>query len=71
MIKKLKAMNNKHQELEMTLKGLINRPYVNELEIKELKKKKLQIKDTIMIMVKSKKYSKKNIDHNAHGALHA
>lgn len=54
-------MNNKHQELEMTLKGLIDRSHVNKLEIK----------DTIMIMVKSKKPSNKNIDHNAHGALHA
>ena len=54
-------MNNKHQELEITLKGLIDRPHVNKLEIK----------DTIMIMVKSKKPYNKNIDHNAHGALHA
>lgn len=64
-------MKTKHKDLEMTLKNLVNRPHVNDLEIRELKKKKLQIKDTIMIMVKSKKPSKKGADHNDQGMLHA
>jgi len=47
MMKKLIALKAKHRSLELALRSLVSRPHVNEYEIQELKKQKLQIKEAI------------------------
>lgn len=70
MIKKLKAMKAKHKELEMTLKSLIKKPHVNEMQVREIKKKKLRIKDTIMNLVKIQQVSRNKAQHKNQTVFH-
>lgn len=47
MRQKLIALKDKHKKLELALRSLVSRPHINDLEVQELKKKKLQIKEAI------------------------
>ena len=47
MTNKLISLKAKHRKLELALRSLVSRPHVTDMEIQELKEKKLLIKDAI------------------------
>lgn len=54
MLAKLKALKAKHFQLEGELEQEAKRPMANDFRVKEIKKKKLHLKDAIMKLVRKK-----------------
>ncbi|MEE8394304.1 MAG: YdcH family protein [Rhodospirillales bacterium] len=48
MGERIESLKTKHQELEAALEELISHPYPDELEVANLKKQKLRIKDEMV-----------------------
>lgn len=54
MLARLRALKAKHFALEGELKQEVNHLATNDIKVKEIKKKKLHLKDTIMKLVRKK-----------------
>jgi len=54
MIARLRALKAKHFELESKLEQEVKHSATNDFRIKEIKKKKLHLKDAIMKLVRKK-----------------
>jgi hypothetical protein len=59
MLAKLRSMKSKHIALENKLKEELNRPMADQFVVIEMKKKKLQIKDTINRLIRKKSANRK------------
>lgn len=54
MFARIVALKTKHKELETRLKLALAGPALNDNQVKEIKKRKLHIKDTIVKLVRKK-----------------
>jgi len=63
MLAKLRSLKSKHLELESNLKEETKRPLADEFVVKQIKKKKLQIKDSIIKLIRTKSVRRRKRYH--------
>ncbi|MCY4471086.1 MAG: YdcH family protein [Thiotrichales bacterium] len=50
LVEKLESLRIEHRDLDDAIAGMEQRPYIDQLQLRRLKKRKLQLKDFIALI---------------------